>query len=328
MDIMSEIQKARRIIKKLIVHAISLTAPPIIGKSGDAPANGFDIVLKSDGSIVPMLATKISAEKQMVYGIVYAPGRTDSQGEIVVDPDVIREAAYDFMKIGVKTNVDVIHDGDYDQGAYVAESWLTKEEGDPFFPPMQYPVGSWVVGIKVDNPDLWKRIKEKELGGLSLFGVTQVASANPIEKTDLDKEDVVKDKLKPIYDSLHAMFGSEAKKTKEPTEEPKEETPMDDRLSTLQADVAEITKAVKAVSGVLNELKPHLDELKSHDEAASKDIEAVRKTAEDLSARVKIIENAPVAGWNSIQETVAEKTKEPGLWDSLIPQHFSHLLDT
>ncbi|MHC1578112.1 MAG: XkdF-like putative serine protease domain-containing protein, partial [Candidatus Methanospirareceae archaeon] len=51
------------------------------------------------------------------------------------------------------------------------ESWLTRK-GDPLFP--DKPEGSWAVGIKIEDENLWEECKAGKLTGLSLAGVSKV----------------------------------------------------------------------------------------------------------------------------------------------------------
>ncbi len=136
-----------------------------------AGANGKHIIWKSaDGdkaqSLKEIPISKTDDEKRMVYGIVYSPGEPDTDGEFATSEE-IEQAAYRFMKARNTPNVDRQHNFKPD-GAYVAESWITKA-GDPFFP--SDPVGSWAVGIKIEAEPLWKSVKEGEIKGLSMAGV-------------------------------------------------------------------------------------------------------------------------------------------------------------
>ena len=80
----------------------------------------------------------------------------------------IRECAYEFMRRGF--GIDVEHDNvDVNAagalalggGAYVIESFIVRE-GDPDFIE-----GSWVIGMKVVDDDLWERILSNEINGYS-----------------------------------------------------------------------------------------------------------------------------------------------------------------
>jgi len=119
---------------------------------------------------------KIDDDKQMVYGIVYAPEEVDTDGDFATAEE-IEKAAYNFMKHRRTDKVDQQHDYNPDEG-FVAESWILKEN-DPVFP--EETVGAWAVGIKVENPETWALVKSGEIAGLSMAGE---AKRTEVEKTE------------------------------------------------------------------------------------------------------------------------------------------------
>lgn len=146
---------ARRKLTELDVEFISLVA---------TPANGKALVLKSGAARV--FALKAGPDEQMrAYGIVYAPGEVDSQGD-TADAATILRAANGFMRQERTNKVDLEHSFRPEE-AFVAESWIVRKS-DPLFP--EQPDGAWAVGIQVGDPEIWRRLKSGELTGLSLAG--------------------------------------------------------------------------------------------------------------------------------------------------------------
>ena len=141
-------------LKDLEVEFISLVK---------SPANGLPLVLKQAGSRV-FLLEKMDEERQVAYGIVYAPDVVDAQNDFA-DRFEIEKAAYRFMKAKRQDQVDQNHDFQPVVGAYIAESWIVKAD-DPWFPMP----GAWAVGIKVEDPAVWAALKSGDLQGLSMAG--------------------------------------------------------------------------------------------------------------------------------------------------------------
>jgi len=158
-------------ITDLHVSAISLVRRPATGKS---------VILRSEGLTASTFEIrKTDAKLQRVYGIVYAPGQVDSQGDYA-DADVIRRAATQFMRSYNQEAIDTEHSFDWEM-ALVAESWLIRK-GDPLFP--EEPDGAWAVGIQIYDPDLWKRLESGELTGLSLAGMAEYETPPIAQKSD------------------------------------------------------------------------------------------------------------------------------------------------
>lgn len=167
--------KAKRRLKALDVQYISLV---------DKGANQKTVIWKAADAAVEPLKTvklaKVDEEERLVYGIVYSPDEVDTQGD-VTDAQVIKQAAYSFMKNLRLTKIDKQHDFDPDEG-YIAESWLIRK-GDPLFKSEKS--GSWAVAIKIENDETWDAVKSGEISGLSLAGEAETESLEKIESDGL-----------------------------------------------------------------------------------------------------------------------------------------------
>lgn len=106
---------------------------------------------------------KADDEKQIVYGVVYAPDELDSHGHFA-DAEAIEDMAHNFLKnAALRKSVDTKHDGK-SNGSYPVESFIARKN-DPDFPE-----GAWVLGVKVIDGGLWEKIKKHEINGFSLDG--------------------------------------------------------------------------------------------------------------------------------------------------------------
>lgn len=184
---------------------------------------------------------KKSEEKRMVYGIVYSPDQVDTQGDFA-KADEIAKAAHGFMKEALTGNVDVKHDFDARDDAYVAESWITKGVDSLFD---KEPAGSWAVGIKVESDELWEQIKKGELAGISMAG-----RAVKITK------DGGGDILTKFEEMLTKIFKGEKEPDKKPDDVKKD--------GITPEDIAELAKQLDDVSELKKEneaLKKRVDEL-------------------------------------------------------------------
>lgn len=154
----------------LSVSFLSLVATPATGK-------GLQLKAKNGERPTTFKLEKTDDELMIAYGIVYAPGETDLQGDSA-DASVIRRAAQEFMREGRLKNIDLEHSFDAEM-AFVAESWIVRK-GDALF--ADEPEGAWAVGIRIGDPDIWRKLKSGELTGISLAGI---ARAKP-DETDPD----------------------------------------------------------------------------------------------------------------------------------------------
>jgi hypothetical protein len=127
---------------------------------------------------------KLDKDEQVVFGEVYAPGFPDSQGDFM-SPDEIKKMAYNFLRKGITSNIDLNH-SETPSGCYVVESFIARDD-DPVFIP-----GSWVMGVKVPDAATWSLVKSGELNGFSLdgFGV-RTPTTYTIEMPELLKGETI-----------------------------------------------------------------------------------------------------------------------------------------
>lgn len=213
-------------LKNIKVDFLSLVAKgangkKIIYKSGaNRPAGAEEIGLMKKSFVK-------SDDRQMVYAVVYSPDEVDAQGEFA-KASAIEAAAYDFMRSRNVLNVDVDHDFD-PKAAFVAESWIVKGV-DTLFPEERE--GAWAVGIRVEDPELWARVKKGELEGISMAGC-----AIKVRKSDENEGGGFLTKLEEM---LGRLLKSEQKE-----KTGKQEEAQEDKDASLDDFVVKIAKAVK-----------------------------------------------------------------------------------
>lgn len=108
---------------------------------------------------------KADEEKQVVYAEVYVPDVPDSYGDWMTRED-IEEMAWDFMRRGRQSFVDVNHDNQM-YSCCVVESFVARDDDKIFI------AGAWVVGVHIPSPDLWAMVKNGTLNGFSLQGMSE-----------------------------------------------------------------------------------------------------------------------------------------------------------
>lgn len=141
----------------------------------DMPAIESDFVFLSRQHIQ---LESTNEEKRMVYGAVLIPDklilRAGKDGEddyyIQFPKETVRAAAYAFMKQGNQHEHTLQHAMKV-AGCTVVESWIKEADDDKSKAlTIDVPVGTWLVGIKVDNDSVWEQVKAGEVKGFSIEG--------------------------------------------------------------------------------------------------------------------------------------------------------------
>lgn len=139
---------------------------------------------------------QVDDEKKIVLGPAMVPDmkifRKDKNGEpyyVFFSAQTIKMIAEKYMKFKYTDNNDQMHNGEALQDVYVVESWIKEDEMDKS---VKYgfedlPVGTWFVSMKVNNPEIWKKVKSKELNGFSVSGYFEEVAQFQREKIFLEK---------------------------------------------------------------------------------------------------------------------------------------------
>ena len=136
------------------------------------------------------------AEKQMVLGPAMIPNqkifRKDQDGSpyyVFFSPETIKMIASKYMKNKYTDNNDQMHDGEAVKDVYVVESWIKESNNDKStdYGFGELPVGTWFVSMKINNPEIWSKVKDRELNGFSVSGFFEEVAAFKREEMFLQK---------------------------------------------------------------------------------------------------------------------------------------------
>jgi hypothetical protein len=120
-------------------------------------------------------------EKRLLIGPALIPDlpiyRSDEDGEYYafMRKETIESLAYSFIRLGRQNNATLEH-AVKAQGMSIVESWLIEdsEKDKSTALGMNYPKGTWMIAMKVENDDVWNEfIKTGKLKGFSIEGLLQ-----------------------------------------------------------------------------------------------------------------------------------------------------------
>lgn len=109
--------------------------------------------------------------KRIVYSEVYSPMRPDTDNMFMTAED-IENMAHNFLAEGLTNSVDLQHNNILQDGCNVVESFIARA-GDPTFIE-----GSWVVGIRILNDDVWAKVLSGEINGFSVEALVHFEESN------------------------------------------------------------------------------------------------------------------------------------------------------
>lgn len=141
----------------------------------DAPAIESNFIALAD--TYEMKLAEVDTDKRILMGAALIPNkqiyRRVKQDEFYVffSEDTIKKASELFLMNGNQSNATLQHKSKID-GMTVVESWIVE---DPEMDKSKkygfnLPSGTWMISMKVENEDVWKRVKAGEVKGFSIEG--------------------------------------------------------------------------------------------------------------------------------------------------------------
>ena len=172
--------------QELAIDAISLVSAPAIEQD-------FVFFGKEKNNLT---FAKVDEEKRMLVSPALIPNKqifrynpnTDSEYYVYFSPETVRKASELYLKHNNHHKATHEHN-ERVSGVLTVESWI--KEGDSDKSKMygfDLPNGTWFVKMKIENNDLWKKIKSGELKGLSIEGYFTDKMEKMSEKVPTDEE--------------------------------------------------------------------------------------------------------------------------------------------
>lgn len=246
------------------------------------------------------------AEKHIIMGAVLVPDKPiyrNQSGEefyIQFSRETIETLAYDYMINKRQHNTTVDHQKGVND-VVVVETWLKTSENDKSNDyGMDLPVGTWLATMKVNNEDVWKRVKSGELQGFSIESMVNLdeikLEKQDTQMTNLENNETFWTKMKEVIGS----FFSKQEETEEVAvemaeEEVVEEAPVEETVP-VEEMVDEIVDTVETIDetpeevendlqAIVDELNAKIAEMQGEIESKDAEIEELKKTNTELSAQ-------------------------------------------
>ena len=211
---------------------------------------------------------EVDKEKRILMGAALIPNkpiyRTNGEQEyyIYFSQATVRKASELFFIKGNQNNSTLEHQLEL-KGLTAVESWIVESEQDKSrMYDLNVPIGTWMVSMKVNNDDVWKKVKAGEVKGFSIEGYFADKLERPNEpiKDKMSKEEIAEAKI----EELKQLFSTEkvnlnmnknvqknAKKADSIYEQGVKKTFL--ALKELNSSIELIEQAVKLAKTALNE---------------------------------------------------------------------------
>lgn len=155
--------------EELAIDAISLVTEPAIE---------VDFVYLHKEKLNVTLA-KIDEEKRLLVSPALIPDKqifrynpeTNQEYYVYFSKETVKQASEMYLKYQNNNKATIQHE-ENTSGVHTVESWIVQDTSmdKSKLYGFDVPVGTWMVSMKIENDEVWARIKEGELKGLSIEG--------------------------------------------------------------------------------------------------------------------------------------------------------------
>lgn len=262
---------------------------------------------------------KVDEDKRLLLGAALIPNKKiyrnidGNEFYITFSEATIEKLAHEFFKNQANNNSSLEHEVKL-EGMSVVEGWIVEDPDNDKSNAYgkKYEKGTWVTMMKVDNDEMWEKVKSEEIKGFSIdavLGLTKLNLKSEIEMTNEVKDSIVND----VLNGVKTFFSNkEEKETVELTEEVKAEEVVLAEEEVLEEEVVKAEETEYATKEEFAELKAMVDEMKSMLEPkAEKEEEEIlmAKDAEIETLKTELAKT-PEAETVSVTPEVASKKAE------------------
>lgn len=249
-----------------------------------------------------------SDERHMVYGAALIPDkdiyRNNGEQEFYISftKESIEKMSQDFMKNYRQNEVTLDHE-EMANDITITESWLVE---DPYKDKanalgINVPKGTWMVGMKVNQIDVWERVKSGELKGFSVESMISLEDFSKQNTNNMNIEtndNMFWDKMKNILSEVFTSL-SMSKKDEDIVKTMNEGTNTIEELAAMSGftSVEEYQKEVEAIEAELEEnaqpTEPTVETPKTEEPAVVEEpkVEEPKPTEEEPKVEEKPQEN-------------------------------------
>lgn len=198
------------------------------------------------------LAT-VDEEKRLLLGAALIPNKKiyrnidGNEFYITFSEKTIEKLAHTFFKKQNNNNSSLEHEVKLN-GMSVVEGWIVEDPNNDKSNAYgkTYEKGTWVTMMKVDNDDVWSKVKSGEIKG---FSIDALLSLKPLELSNNTNNYTMSNKVENFIDKFMAHF-DKSEKVELMEEEVMESPEMEEDMMDSDAKMKALAEAIKEILGV------------------------------------------------------------------------------
>ena len=242
---------------------------------------------------------QLENEKRLLVGAALIPNKpiyrniNGKEFYISFDEATIEKLAQDFLANDYQHNITIEHQEGVDD-ITVVESWIKTSENDKSVGyGLNEPIGTWFISVKVNNDEIWNRVKNGDYKGFSIEAMVGLDENLELNNQLSMNEELIEKLREIIYEAIGKTPKAE-EIVNDTAAEVIEEQPIQlEDVAKLKEEIANLVAEVERLKSERDELESKLQDSEASKQKMDEEMQSVKTELESAKSEIVKMSKQP-----------------------------------
>lgn len=242
---------------------------------------------------------QLENEKRLLVGAALIPNKpiyrniNGKEFYISFDEATIEKLAQDFLANDYQHNITIEHQEGVDD-ITVVESWIKTSENDKSVGyGLNEPIGTWFISVKVNNEEIWNRVKNGDYKGFSIEAMVGLDENLELNNQLSMNEELIEKLREIIYEAIGKTPKAE-EIVRDTAAEVVEEQPIQlEDVAKLKEEIANLVAEVERLKSERDELESKLQDSEASKQKMDEEMKSVKTELESAKSEIVKMSKQP-----------------------------------
>ena len=242
---------------------------------------------------------QLENEKRLLVGAALIPNKpiyrniNGKEFYISFDEATIEKLAQDFLANDYQHNITIEHQEGVDD-ITVVESWIKTSENDKSVGyGLNEPIGTWFISVKVNNDEIWNRVKNGDYKGFSIEAMVGLDENLELNNQLSMNEELIEKLREIIYEAIGKTPKAE-EIVNDTAAEVIEEQPIQlEDVAKLKEEIANLVAEVERLKSERDELESKLQDSEASKQKMNEEMQSVKTELESAKSEIVKMSKQP-----------------------------------
>ena len=242
---------------------------------------------------------QLENEKRLLVGAALIPNKpiyrniNGKEFYISFDEATIEKLAQDFLANDYQHNITIAHQQGVDD-IVVVESWIKTSENDKSVGyGLNEPIGTWFISVKVNNEEIWNRVKNGDYKGFSIEAMVGLDENLELNNQLSMNEELIEKLREIIYEAIGKTPKAE-EIVNDTAAEVVEEQPIQlEDVAKLKEEIANLVAEVERLKSERDELESKLQDSEASKQKMDEEMQSVKTELESAKSEIVKMSKQP-----------------------------------